>query len=256
MNIFVKWLFILLNVVLTVKGNCQLNADYTVSLLTYNWLSYLKFYPPEMVFIPGGTFVMGSDQGDWKERPVHRVTLSGFYMSKTPVTQKEYERVIGKKPSSHLNCPDCPVEHVSWADANEYCRKVGGRLPTEAEWEYAYRAGTISEFPFQCLDSIKSFDYSCYRTIPVARSKPNRFGLFDMSGNIFEWCNDWFDLYKIDVKDPMGPDSGFFKIFRGGCRGCDSSYYRSAARQRHLPEYKHNNLGFRVVIPLTNLRDK
>ena len=147
--------------------------------------------PIGMVFVEGGTFQMGSNSGDDNEKPVHTVTVSSFYMDKTEVTQAEYRKVMGKNPSRFSGCDDCPVENVSWHDANEYAKKVGKRLPTEAEWEYAARGGNKSKgynySGSNDLDAVGWYDNnSSGKTHPVAQKQPNELGLYDMSGNVWE----------------------------------------------------------------------
>lgn len=147
--------------------------------------------PPDMVYVAGGTFQMGSNSDDDDEKPVHTVTVSSFYMDKTEVTQAEYRKVMGINPSSLSGCDDCPVEQVNWYDANEYAKKVGKRLPTEAEWEYAARGGNKSKgYTYSGSNSISSVgwygDNSGYKTHPVAQKQPNELGLYDMSGNVYE----------------------------------------------------------------------
>ena len=151
-------------------------------------------YKDGMVYVAGGTFQMGSNSGYDNEKPVHTVTVSSFYMDATEVTQAEYRKVMGKNPSRFSGCDDCPVENVSWHDANEYAKKVGKRLPTEAEWEYAARGGNKSKgYSYSGsndLDAVGWYDNnSRSKTHPVAQKQPNELGLYDMSGNVWEWCS-------------------------------------------------------------------
>jgi sulfatase modifying factor 1 len=214
-----------------------------------------EFPPTGMVFVAGGTFQMGSSSGDSDEKPIHTVTVSSFFMDKTEVTQAEYRKVMGKTPSHFRGCDDCPVEKVSWHDANAYAKKVGKRLPTEAEWEYAARRGNKSKgYTYSGSNDLNSAGWydnnSGRKTHPVAQKQPNELGLFDMSGNVWEWCTDWYDegYYSGSPQtDPQGSNSGTSRVLRGG-----SWYYydfscRVALRFRNAPVYWYDDLGFRLV---------
>jgi len=214
-----------------------------------------------MVFVEGGTFQMGSNSGDSDEKPVHTVTVSSFYMDKTEVTQAEYRKVMGKNPSYFSDrffdsCDDCPVENVSWHHANEYAKKVGKRLPTEAEWEYAARGGNKSKgYRYSGSNQLDAVGWyknnSDWKTHPVAQKQPNELGLYDMSGNVYEWCSDYYSdsYYRSSPKnDPQGPNSGSSRVLRGGswryydylCRVADRSGSDSGSR--------YNYRGFRLVL--------
>lgn len=207
-----------------------------------------------MVFVEGGYFEMGGNDGDSDERPVHRVYVGSFYMDKYEVTQAEYERVTGNNPSS-FKCPTCPVENVSWNEATEYARMVGKRLPTEAEWEYAARGGNKSR-GYKYSGSNNLGDVAWYdgnsgeKTHPVGNKQPNELGLYDMSGNVWEWCADWYDASyygRSPERDPRGPSSGTGRVLRGG-----SWYYfvlncRVALRDWRYPSYRFISCGFRCV---------
>ncbi len=219
--------------------------------------------------IPAGSFMMGSPKTEKgrksHEGPQHKVTISpgapGFYMGTTEVTQEQYEAVMGKNPSL-FKAPKNPVEQVSWNDAVEFCKKVSAstrrtvRLPTEAEWEYACRAGSKTQFCFG--DDAKQFgDYAWYhansrlKTHPVAQKKPNAWGLYDMHGNVREHCLDWWEkgyYAKAHATDPQGPASGRYRVVRGGAYGYPESGCRSATRDADAPDYRINNVGFRVVV--------
>ena len=208
-----------------------------------------------MVFVPGGTFQMGSYSGDDDEKPVHTITVSSFYMDKTEVTQAEYRKVMGKNPSSFSGCDDCPVETVSWHDANEYARKVGKRLPTEAEWEYAARGGNKSKgYTYSGSNDLNAAGWydnnSGSKTHPVAQKQPNELGLYDMSGNVWEWCSDWYSdsYYRSSPKnDPQGPNSGEFRVLRGGSWG-SAAFCRVANRAGNTPVGRDGSCGFRLVL--------
>jgi formylglycine-generating enzyme len=211
--------------------------------------------PPGMVWIPGGAFGMGSPdrEGAADEHPQHGVKVNGFYMDKIEVTQAEYEHVMGQNPTHFKDCPNCPAENVAWISANDYCKKLGKRLPTEAEWEYAARAGTQTKYYWG--DEMDS-SYAWYdknsnqRTQPVAQKRPNPFGLADMSGNVWEWCADWYEptYYQKNIIDnPQGPDTGQYRVMRGGSWGYGSYSLRCACRNWGSPDVRSYFTGFRCV---------
>ncbi len=213
------------------------------------------------VYIPGGSFMMGSPEGGGSEddeHPQHMVTLDGFWMSRYEVTQAQYEAVVGNNPS-HFRGADRPVEQVSWNEAMAFCEKFAGsgvRLPTEAEWEYACRAGTSTRYYWG--DTMNG-DYCWYRgnsggeTHPVGTKKPNAWGLYDMSGNAREWCLDWYDgkYYESSPeKNPTGPQRGEDRVLRGGDWSNGDSFVGSAYRFGFDPKNGYNYYcGFRCVIP-------
>jgi len=210
----------------------------------------------EMVKIPAGSFMMGSDNGDG-EKPIHRVNISNsFYMGKYEVTQTQWKAVMGNNPSSFSNCGgDCPVENVSWDDVKDFIRKLNNlqndyeyRLPTEAEWEYAARAGTTGDY-YGNLDSIAwHSSNSGSKTHPVGQKSPNAFGLYDMSGNVWEWCQDWYGSYPSGtVTNPTGETSGSDRVFRGGGWNYAAANLRSANRSFNSPSNRYDSIGFRVV---------
>jgi formylglycine-generating enzyme required for sulfatase activity len=207
----------------------------------------------KLVLIPAGKFMMGEGKDQ------HEVTISKpFYVGVTEVTQAQYEAVMGTNPS-HFKGATNPVETVSWNDATEFCKKLSEktrqavRLPTEAEWEYACRAGTTSRFSFGDEDSALG-DYAWHddnsdrTTHPVGQKRPNAWGLYDMHGNVEEWCADWYGDYpKGAVTDPQGPASGTNRVLRGGAwffwPGC-----RSADRGNGSPDHGGGpDCGFRAV---------
>lgn len=219
------------------------------------------------VWVPAGCFRMGSpdsDQGrDSDEAPVHEVCVDGFWMGKYEVTQTQWEKVMGKNPS-FFKGDSRPVEQVSWNDVQRFLKTLNGkvdkemyRLPTEAEWEYAVRAGTDTMFYFG-NDAGKLGDYAWYagnsgaKAHLVGQLKPNAWGLYDMHGNVWEWCQDWYDseyYWKSPSKNPKGPSSRDFRVLRGGSWYSDPNDCRSANRYRNLPDYWYDaNIGFRVVV--------
>ncbi len=217
---------------------------------------------PEMVLVQGGRFQMGSEDGGKDEKPVHTVELDDFYVSKYEVTQKQWREVMGENPSEFKNCDDCPVEQVSWEDVQEFLKKLNAqtgqnyRLPTEAEWEYAARGGQKSQgYEYagsNDLDKVAWYDgNSGYKTHPVGQKQPNELGLYDMSGNVWEWCQDAYDadFYGTSAARQRNPinngnlDSN--RCVRGGSwylnNDCRSSY-----RGYYNPRYDFDNLGFRL----------
>jgi len=227
--------------------------------------------PLEMVWCPPGTFWMGSpksEEGREDEEFRHRVTLTkGFCIGKFPVTQRQWLEVMGDVPAEGFGFPgrkDYPAEKVSW---NNICKKQGGflaelnglglagagvfRLPTEAEWEYACRAGTTGNYNVNGagIDDFAWYrDNSGGRTHPVGQKRSNAWGIHDMHGNVWEWCADWrCDCFEATVTDPAGPDMGDDRVIRGGAWCNDASKCRSAYRGRFDPDWGYGNLGFRLV---------
>jgi len=204
-----------------------------------------------MIYVQGGTFQMGTNDYDNK-KPIHTVTLSDFYIGKYEVTQNEYERVMGTNPS-YFKCSDCPVENVSWNDAVEYARKVGKRLPTEAEWEYAARGGNKNNnYKYSgsnSLDNVAWYnDNSGSKTHSVGTKQANELGIYDMSGNVWEWCNDWYGSYSISSQsNPQGPTSGSSRVVRGGSFDYDGFNCRVGNRSLYTPVDRDGRGGFRVV---------
>ena len=233
------------------------------------------FDKPFMVMerIPGGTFMMGHTDGTWSadETPQHKVILSGFYIGKYEVTQGQYKAVMDDDPSDTKGT-DLPVESVSWDKAVEFCNKLsemeglkpvytipdytadwsadGYRLPTEAEWEYACKAGTTTKYNTGIDITIDqaNFDGSLGRTNPVGSYKPNRWGLYDMHGNVYEWCWDLFGGYDGGVQvDPRGAEFGAERVIRGGSfLSIDDELY-SFRRFNDAMSLPPREIGFRVV---------
>lgn len=224
----------------------------------------------KFVWIPPGNFVMGSPK-DEKERDnnetQHKVTLTkGFYMGVYTVTQEEWQAVMGKNPSHFKGEKNLPVEKVSWEDCQEFIKKLREkdkkpyRLPTEAEWEYACRAGTTTPFHFGETISTDQANYDgnqtygngkkgVYRkkTTPVGSFPANAWGLHDMHGNVWQWCQDWLGDYpQKDVVDPQGPDAGQSRVLRGGSWFNSPLFCRSAFRAGYGPGFSGSNDGLRV----------
>ena len=237
-----------------------------------------------VILIPGGSFMMGSEKGQQDESPRHKVTVSPFAMDKFEVTQDQYAAFEMPNPS-HFKDPRRPVEQVRWSDAALFCNErsrreglepcydeitfecnfeAGGyRLPTEAEWEYAARAGTDTGYDFGAARELKT--HACYsdnsnkRTDLVGKRKPNRWGLHDMHGNVLEWCNDVYSpayYAQSPVTDPRGPAEGEKRVMRGGAWNSGAAACRAAARYGESPGiadacFARDTFGFRCVRRLT-----
>lgn len=209
----------------------------------------------EMVWCPPGAFMMGSPKDDEErcddEQPQHQVALTkGFWMAKTEVTQKQWKSVMGNNPSEHKG-DEFPVESVSWNDCQEFCKKMGLTLPTEAEWEYACRAGTTG--PYGGSGKLDEMGWyagnSENQTHSVGRKQANAWGLYDMHGNVWEWCEDWSGAYPNGVAtDPKGLASGKHRVLRGGDYSMKSRACRSAFRLGSDPGSCFWYIGFRPVL--------
>lgn len=215
----------------------------------------------DMLLIPAGEFFMGSDNGDADERPVHKVILSQpFYLGKYEVTQAQWVEVMGTNPSHFKGNLNRPVERVSWHMVQEFIRRLNAReghnkyrLPTEAEWEYAARAGAATRYSFGDDESLLP-QYAWYNrndggtTHPVGRLKPNAWGLYDMHGNVWEWVQDWRGPYVLGVIiNPQGPATGQVKGYRGGGWGYGAARCRVAKRSYDPPDYVYGTHGFRLA---------
>jgi len=229
----------------------------------------------KFVLIPKGTFMMGSpssEKGRRSNETQHEVTLTkGFYMQATEVTQGQWQSVMGTRPWSGKkyvgDSANNPTVYISWNDCQEFIRRLNQkertnkyRLPTEAEWEYACRAGSTTRFHFGESDSILG-DYAWYKNNAwdvgekyartVAQKQPNAWGLYDMHGNVWEWCQDWYEYEKNyptgHITDPKGPSSGKSRVFRGGGWFSYAWDCRSAYRDWYSPDFRVNYIGFRVA---------
>ncbi len=224
----------------------------------------------EMVFVKGGTFTMGSNDGQSNEKPIHQVTLSDFNIGKYEVTQAQWKAVMGSNPSFFKDCDNCPVEQVSWNNVQYFIKilnqKTGKtyRLPTEAEWEYAAHGGasvtpgggqassaTATKYVgSNNIDKIAWYaSNSGSKTHIVGKRKPNELGVYDMSGNVWEWCSDRYDTYGISSQtNPTGSSSGSYQIARGGSWNSKPQYCRLSYRSIITPDDRINDLGFRLVL--------
>lgn len=221
---------------------------------------------PEMIVVQGGSFMMGDTNGDKDEKPVHTVTIRTFSMARTETTVAQWKAFClatnRKLPEAvwFKQGDDHPVINVSWDHAIAYCQwlseKTGKhyRLPTEAEWEFAARGGTKSKgHPYSGAKTPDSIAWSASKTdgtMPVAQKLPNELGLYDMTGNVWEWCSDWYstDYYSISSKEnPPGPSKGKFYTLRGGAWDTGARNSRVAYRNPLSPSSRNHNKGFRVV---------
>lgn len=229
-----------------------------------------------MVFIKGGCFDMGDTFGDGSssEKPVHNVCVDDFYIGETEATQAKWKEVMGNNPSFFKGCDDCPVESVSFNDVQEFIKRLneksplnppfkkggeGGfyRLPTEAEWEYAARSGGKKERYAGTNNESELGEYAWYtnnsggKTHPVKQKRPNGLGLYDMSGNVWEWVSDRYggDYYENSPKDnPKGPSSGKYRLLRGGSWDYGPRLVRVANRDGLEPDGRSNINGFRLAL--------
>ena len=220
----------------------------------------------KMVFVEGGTFTMGatSEQGKYAykdEYPTHRVTLSDYYIGETEVTQALWQAVMGSNPS-YFKGDNLPVERVSYEDVKTFISKLNGktgkkfRLPTEAEWEYAARGGNKSKrYKYSGSNNIDDvawyIDNSDDKTHPVKTKRPNELGIYDMSGNVWEWCSDWYGGYSSNAQtNPQGPSSGSYRVIRGGSWRFDARSCRASDRNYGFLSYLRIILGFRLALVL------
>jgi formylglycine-generating enzyme required for sulfatase activity len=236
--------------------------------------------PTNMVWIAGGTFRMGSISGEADEEPVHTVQVNGFFIGRAEVTQKEYLDILGTNPS-FLKGNTLPVVNITWFDAIEYCNKLslkqgltpaysgsnenivcnftanGYRLPTEAEWEYAARGGNRDtlRFPYAGGNTVGLLgwyaDNSGREPHDVESKSPNSLGLYDMSGNVWEWCWDWYGPYSGDsATNPLGEPAGTWRVTRGGSWNTSADQLRSTYRSYSAPSMRYYDLGFRIIRPI------
>ena len=246
--------------VTTTEGNKTANCIVTVTKLAHP-------AEPEMVFIEGGTFMMGctgeqEDECTEDERPAHLVRLNNFNISKNLITQKQWTTIMGNNPSLHKG-DDLPVERVSWNDIMGFITQLNAvtgknyRLATEAEWEYAARGGKKSNgYKYSGSNDINLVAWhsgnSNNQTQAVGTKAPNELGIYDMSGNVGEWCSDWIDesYYDYSPEDnPQGPETGTSRIIRSGGAIHDAVLMRVSQRGCAAPTFSYQYIGFRLVHP-------
>jgi sulfatase modifying factor 1 len=226
----------------------------------YVYIEY-KGIIQRMRWIEPGEFLMGSpgdEPGRDSDEFLHKVKLTkGFWLADTVCTQEMWQAVMGKNPSNFKG-KGLPVEQVSWEDCQEFITKLNEkfpdynfRLPTEAEWEYACRAGTTTPFSFGDNITTDQVNYDGNYPIAVKSFPCNTWGLYEMHGNVWEWCQDWYgeDYYRESpVEDPPGPAAGISRVLRGGCWFINGWDVRSAVRDRSRPGNRHNRIGFRLAL--------
>ncbi len=215
----------------------------------------------EFIWVPGGEFEMGNlfGGGFGNEKPVHEVALSGFWLGRYPVTQEEWVKVMDSEPLYRKEGARYPVEKVSWEDAQAFIKRMNAdeedrfRLPTEAEWEYAARSGGRREeyAGGNEVDQVAWHSKNSGGVVhPVGTKAPNGLGLYDMSGNVLEWCEDWFDeeyYKKVPSANPKGPPKGSYRVLRGGSWDSAPNYVRTVARNYWEPDNRDFYTGFRLV---------
>lgn len=246
----------------------KVTASYANGVLTVGRATY------NFVYVEGGTFTMGTtpDQQNHpydEKNPTHSVTLTSYMIGQTEVTQELWQAVMGKSLQQIVNengwstCGvgnNYPMYDISWNDCQDFIRKLNSltgqtfRLPTEAEWEFAARGGNKSKM-YMYSGSNNLGDVAWYEdnsgetTYPVAMKAPNELGIYDMSGNVWEWCQDWYGRYSSSPQtNPQGPNSGSDRVIRGGSRGVKASCCRASERDYNSPTARFNNLGLRLAL--------
>lgn len=221
----------------------------------------VTFRDDQFILIPAGSFTMGNDDGNDDEKPAHTVNITKpFFLQKTEVTQHQWASVMGANPSYFVGCgPVCPVESISWNQVREFINALNAadpgknyRLPSEAEWEYAARAGTTGDYGGTGnLADMGWYDAnSVGRTQFVALKQANDWGVYDMHGNVYEWVNDWYDAdyySNTPADDPTGPNEGFYKVVRGGGATSPAEFCRSHRRRSYFLDRGTGDWGFRLV---------
>ena len=252
------------------KPKPKVSSSYTPEVRTY----YANGVSFEMVEVRGGTFTMGatSEQGsdaDSDEKPTHQVTLPSYYIGKTEVTQALWQEVMGKSVSQIASengwgtngvGSNYPMYYISYEDCQEFIRKLNAltgknfRLPTEAEWEFAARGGNNSRgYKYSGSNTLSNVawydDNSSDKTHPVATKAPNELGIYDMSGNVWEWCSDWYGSYSSSSQyNPTGSNTGSYRVIRGGSGGHSAGYCRVSIRINYTPANRDIALGLRLAL--------
>lgn len=237
--------------------------DQVPVMLTHGGITkeFLDSIQADLVWVTGGRFVMGDNSGEADEKPAHEVVVDGFAISRYPVTQRQWSIIMGGNPSDFKGCDRCPIDHVSWDEAQEFIRRLNhltGKLyalPTEAEWEFAAKGGKMGRYyNFAGSDYADSVAWHAGNSgrmpHPVGEKLPNELGLYDMSGNMWEWCSDWYEkfYYELDEKySPEGPKSGAGKVRRGGSWFTQTINCRITARNHVKQDYKDDAGTFRLA---------
>lgn len=232
------------------------------------WSFTTTLFVCEMIFVEGGSFLMGQPDPNiggidytLDEQPVHNVSLDSFYIAKYELTQQQWIDITGTNPSAFNNCLECPVENVSWNDVSAFISKLNEltgdnyRLPTEAEWEYAAKGankskGYVYSGSNNAAEVAWYVDNSGDEIHPVGQKNPNELGIYDMSGNVWEFCSDWYQSYYYEISpgnNPKGPDKGTTKIIRGGSKNVFENITRTCFRGNLHPASKFNIVGLRLV---------
>ncbi|HEX5026254.1 MAG TPA: formylglycine-generating enzyme family protein [Agriterribacter sp.] len=214
-----------------------------------------------LVWVTGGKFVMGNSAGEADEKPMHEVIVDGFSMSRYPVTQRQWVAIMGNNPSEFQGCDQCPIDKVSWDDAQQFIKILNlltGKkytLPTEAEWEFAAKGGKDGRgYKYSGGDNLDELGWytgnSGRMPHPVGEKLPNELGLYDMSGNVWEWCQDWYNknFYELQEKySPVGPESGAGRVRRGGSWFTQELNCKTSTRNNVKQDYKDDSGGFRLA---------
>lgn len=248
-----------------IKNNCQAVHPQWAVYLSIEQKSALQKLINDLTEVDSGNFTMGAtheqlhDAYEW-EKPVHKVVLSSFYITKHLITQELWSAIMPFNPSLNKNGENLPVENITWDECQEFINTINEmtglsfKLPTEAQWEYAARgAGKNKGTRFSGgnrIDEVAWYDENSGKcTHPVGRKKSNEIGLYDMSGNVWEWCSDWYDVYDMQVvTDPLGAVSGTRKVLRGGCANTGAGCCRISYRIGRNMKYKDGFLGLRLVL--------
>lgn len=238
-------------------SNNNVSSSASTRTFTVNGISFTMFYVPGGTFTMGATSEQGSDAYD-DEKPTHQVTLSSYSIGQTEVTQELWQAVMGSNPS-YFKGSRRPVECVSWNDCQDFIRKLNSltgqnfRLPTEAEWEYVARGGRSGGTKYAGSNSIGDVAWydgnSGDQIHDVATKRANSLGIYDMSGNVWEWCQDWYGNYSSSSQtNPQGPSTGSSRVYRGGSWVDRASYCRVSIRNGRGPDCRYNNLGLRLAL--------
>jgi formylglycine-generating enzyme required for sulfatase activity len=245
------------------RGETQQRREYELSAGSHGLSSRPR---PEtlkgMALIPAGEFQMGSQEGEGQseEHPLHKIYLDAYYIDKREVTAGQYKNFAEStgremREQEPWSTDAHPVVRVNWYDAWAYCKWAGSRLPTEAEWEKAARGGMDADFnPEKDYVALDKYSWNGLNSgnlpHPVGLKEPNLFGLYDMRGNVWEWTADWLDYEyyrKSPAQNPQGPDSGRYRVLRGGSAHYDASYLRMAYRSSNFPGFRSDDVGFRCA---------